>query len=254
MFREVHREAPAQLLDEETIAELYGRPDENILPELEARLQNLRATSMLIDSNNFFWLGLDGAGLFMADARMNTGDFFVKALGPYTEKDNDAVSDLTKYRYYMNSPFATIDFDREDLLQGRTHYNGAFKKKFNFLPLKTWANKCSTLQDEDWNRIASYIGRTLPIKPILEFIAVLASDPVIFIPGICNSDIPDLARKSNEEGFVAEDDEFIKAHETFVLPTITIGDDVIETYPANHPLSRLNEAQRELPVESTFGF
>lgn len=251
MFREVRREAAAQLLDEKTIDSLHGRPEETILPELEARLQSLRATSMLIDSNNLFWLALDGAGLFMADAKMNTGDFFVSPLGRYTEKDADTLSDQSKYRYYLTSLFASPSFDSDDMLQGRALYDAAYYKTFEFAPLKTWFNKCSHLGDDDWNRVASYVGRTLQLKPIFEFIAILGSDPVIFIPGIGKGDIPDLDRATGEGDLVAESEEFIKAHETYQLPLISPDPPYNEeTYPANHPDSRLNA--RELPVESTF--
>lgn len=252
MLREIRKEAKPALLDEATIEDLYGKDEDRIMPELVARLDGLRATSMLIDSNNLFWLGLNGAGLFVVDAKRNTGDFFVKALGPYIDKDG-TVGEGTKYRYYAVSSNGNALVETEDMLQGRAHYLGAFWGKFGCFPLKSWINHCSYLQDDDWKRIARYIGRSIAPKPILEFLAVLGSDPYIFIPFISNGDIPDLKKSPNADGFIEDDEEFIKAHETYELPKLFIDEDnIIETYPENHPESRVNERTRELPVESTF--
>jgi len=253
MLREVRKEAPPALLDEATIAELHGRPEERILPEIEPRLDSLRATSMLIDRNNLFWLGFDGAGLFVVDAKMNTGDFFFKGIGTYIGKDGMPVAGETKYRYYMVSERANVQVESEDMLQGQAHYLGAWWGAYRFYPLKTWINRCSYLRDDDWNRIAGYIGRAVPPKAIFEFIATLGSDPFIFIPCIHSGDIPDLAEQKDESGRIDENEEFIKAHEIYELPKLFIDiDNIIETYPENHPESRVNENSRELPAEATF--
>lgn len=253
MLSEVRKDSPPALLDEATIDELYGIPEERIMPELEARLQSLRATSMLIDRNNLFWLGFDGAGLFAADANMNTGDFFVKPLGSYVGADGMTVAEDTKYRYYLESEHLNIAVESDDMQQGRSKYLAAVWDKFGFFPLKTWMNRCSGLRDDDWNRIAGYVGRALPPKAIFEFMAVLGSDPYIFVPSIQNGDIPDLEKTPGEGGLVAADEELIKAHEVYQLPTITLDpNNVIETYPANHPETRINEAPRQQPVEATF--
>jgi len=253
MLSEIRKEAPAALLDEKTIAELYGIPEERIMPELKSRLEGLRATSMLIDRNNLFWLGFDGAGLFVVDAKMNTGDFFFKAIGTYVDKDGMPVAGETKYRYYMVSERANVLVESEDMLQGQAHYLGAWWGAFKFYPLKTWINRCSYLRDDDWNRIAGYIGRAIPPKAVFEFISVLGSDPYVFIPCIHNGDIPDLAKQGDETGRIDDNEEFIKAHEIYALPKLYIDEfNIIETYPENHPDSRVNEAPRELPIESTF--
>ncbi|KAF1079400.1 MAG: hypothetical protein GQF41_4280 [Candidatus Rifleibacterium amylolyticum] len=253
MLLEVRKEAAPALLDEATIAELHGIDEERIMPELKSRLEGLRATSMLIDRNNLFWLGFDGAGLFVVDAKMNTGDFFFKAIGPYIDKDGMPVAGETKYRYYMVSERANVLVESEDMLQGQAQYLGAWWGGFKFYPLKTWINRCSHLRDDDWHRIAGYIGRAIPPKAVFEFISVLGSDPYVFIPCIHNGDIPDLARHGDDTGRIDDDEEFIKTHEIHVLPKLFIDPmNVIETYPANHPETRINEKQRELPVESTF--
>lgn len=240
MLLEVRKEARATLLDEATIEELHGRDEDGIMPELESRLQGLKATSMLIDRNNLFWLGFDGAGLLVVDARMNTGNFFFKGIGPYVNQDGIPVEGETKYRYYLVSEKANVQLESEDMLQGQASHLSAWWDAFEFFPLKTWINRCSSLRDDDWNRIAGYIGRTVPPKAIFEFIAVLASDPFIFIPCIYKGDIPDLAGSGDGTGRIDDNEEIIKAHEIYVLPKLLIDPlNVIETYPENHPESRV---------------
>lgn len=253
MLSEVRKDTESAILDEATIADLHGKDEDVIMPELRSRLQALRPTCLLIDKNNLFWLGLDGAGLFVANAKMNTGDFFVKALGAYSDDNGMQVEDESKRRYYLVSETQNVPLESEDMLQGRKSYYGGYWKKFGCFPLRTWVNCCSSLRDDDWNRIASYIGRVIKPKAIFEFIGTLASDPYIFIPAISNGDIPDLARPIGNGGLIDQDEEFIKAHETFMLPIVTQDENnVFETYPENHPETRLNENERELPVEATF--
>lgn len=228
---EVTGEAEPDFLDEKTIHELQGLGDEDLYKELLPYVENLKVTAMHFDKDGRMWVAVDGGGLFYFVGRLNTANFFVRPLGQ-------------KRRYFLQSQINEVP-ENSDLVQGEASFRNAFKEKYNFLPLKTMIAQTSDIYDEDWQRIGRYAGEKINPNDCIQFLGLLAVNPWHFIPCIHYGDIP--AFKKTIDGFADLSEESIDQHETFVLPVYTNkSGDRIETYPADHPLSRVsNRSNRQ---------
>lgn len=224
---EVSGDAEPDFLDEKTIAEMQGMDQESLHYAILPYIQNIRATAMHFDIEGRMWIATDGGGLYCFSSRLNTSNFFVKSLAGDPESGQ-------KMRHLLQTEIPTIS-EHSDITDGKAAFKFAYKDKTGFYPLKEWIGKTSDLGDNDWERIAKYVGEHQSPKDSIKFIGLLAVDPWQFIPCIHFGDIPEL--KKHVDGFADLSSEAVLAHEKYVLPVVPEGHFLKETYPPDHPLS-----------------
>jgi len=233
---EITGESEPDFLDEKTIDDLKGNSDEELFEELSAYIKNVRVTEMHFDKDGRMWIATDGGGLYRFNGRLNTANYFVKAIAPRPGKSEK------KKRYFLQSGVLPAP-EHSDLTEGLA--SALFlHKKFGYYPLKLWQGQTSQLSDEDWNRTASYLGKQMLPNDSIKFIGLLAVDPWLFIPCVHLDDIPSL-KSFDKNGMPDMSDKIISAYENYNLPVVP--EDIFkrETYPENHPQSALRPRRNQ---------
>lgn len=193
--------------------------------------------SLALDAGNGLWVGTP-AGLYDP-----SGTLFTSKDGLPSDMVLSLKGDSDKKKRYFLQTGILPTAEHSDLTEGLSsalHLH----KKFGYYPLKMWQGKTSELSDEDWNRTASYLGKQMLPNDTIKFIGLLAVDPWLFIPCIHLDDIPAL-KSADENGMPDMSDTTISAYENYSLPVVPEGSFLRETYPQNHPQSRLRQRKSQ---------